>query len=87
MGRTAVLGCGLSVYWATLELGEDLDIAEELEALHGIRVQCDDGFIIVGGLVDLQPVWRLLPLQDRHQVVVLPLQIGGRRLALARHGV
>ena len=38
MGRTAVLGHGLSVYWATLELGEDLDIAEELEALHGIRV-------------------------------------------------
>ena len=87
MGHTAVLGRRPSVYWASLEPGEDLGAVEELEELHGVRVQSDDGVVIIGGFVIHQPVWRLLPLQDRRRVVLLPLQIGGRRLALARHGV
>ena len=59
----------------------------ELEELHDIRVRSDDGVVTIGGFVNLQPVRRLLPLQDRRRVVLLPLQIGGRRLALARHDV
>ena len=28
---------------------EDLGVVEELEELHGIRVQSDDGVVIIGG--------------------------------------
>ena len=73
MGHTMELGRGLNAYWASLEPGEDLGVAEELEVLHGVRVQSDDGVVIVGGFVDNQLAWRLLPLQDRHRVVLLPL--------------
>ena len=85
MGHTMELGRGLNAYWASLEPGEDLGVAEELEALHGIRVQSDDGVVVIGGFVHLQPVRRLLPLQDRRRVVLLPLRIGGRWFALVRH--
>ena len=64
MGRTAMLGRGLSVYWASLEPGEDLGAVEELEELHGVRVQSNDGVVIIGGFVIHQTVQRLLPLQD-----------------------
>jgi hypothetical protein len=30
--------------------GEDLGAVEVLEELHGIRVQSDDGVVIIGGL-------------------------------------
>ena len=73
MGRTAELGHGLNAYWASLEPGEDLGVAEELEALHGVRVQSDDGVIIVGGFVDHQSARRLLSLHDRHRVVLFSL--------------
>ena len=85
MGRTAELGRGLSAFWASWESGEDLGVGEDLEKLHGVRVQSDDGVVIIGGFVNLQPVRRLLPLQDRRRVVLLPLRIGGRWFALARH--
>ena len=50
IGRNAELGRGPSVYWASLGPGEDLGAAGELEKLHGIRVQSDDGVVIIGGL-------------------------------------
>ena len=59
LGRTAEAGRGPSAYWASLEPGEDLGVVEELEEL---RVQSDDGVVIVGGFDDHQLVWRLLPL-------------------------
>ena len=49
MGRTAVLGRGLSVDWASLGPGEDLGAVEELEEFHGIRMQSDNGVVIIGG--------------------------------------
>ncbi|BAT11044.1 Os10g0442532, partial [Oryza sativa Japonica Group] len=52
---------------------EDGVAAEELQPLHGVRVQRDDGVVVIGGLVHHQPVRRLLPLQDRRRVVLLPL--------------
>ena len=73
MGRTTELGHGLNAYWVSLEPGEDLGIAEELEVLHGVRVQSDDGVIIVGGFVDHQSARRLLPLHDRRRVVLFSL--------------
>ena len=85
MGHTAESGRGLSAFWASWESGGDLGAAEELEVRHGVRVQSDDGVVTIGGFVNLQPVRRLLPLQDRRRVVLLPLRIGGRRLALVRH--
>ena len=85
MDRTAMLGRGSSVYWASLGPGEDLGAVEELEEFHDFRVQSDDGVVIIGGFVNLQPVRRLLPLQDRRCVVLLPLRIEGRRLALVCH--
>ena len=85
IGHTTVLVHGPSAYWASLEPGEDLGIVEELEGLHDVRVQSDDGVVIIGGFVIHQPVWRLLPLLDRRRVVIFPLRIGGKRLALALH--
>ena len=73
MGHTTELGRGLNGYWASLEPGEDLGVAEELEALHGVWVQSDDGVIIVGGFVDHQSARRLLPLHDRRRVVLFSL--------------
>ena len=52
MGRTAVLGRGLSADWASLGPGEDLGAVGEPEELHGVRVQSDDGVIIIGGFGD-----------------------------------
>ena len=49
MGRTTELGHGLSAFWASWESGEDLGAAEELEELHGVRVQSDDGVVIICG--------------------------------------
>jgi len=49
MGRTAELGHRLSEDWASLGPGEDSGAVEELEDLHGIRVQSDDGVVIIGG--------------------------------------
>ena len=48
-GRTVELGRGPSACWASLGPGEDLGAVEELEELHGIRVQSDDGVVIIGG--------------------------------------
>ena len=50
--RTVMLGRGPSVYWASLEPGEDLGAVEELEELHGVRMQSDDGVVIIGGFGD-----------------------------------
>jgi len=36
-------------------------------------VESDDGVVVVGGLINDQAVRRLLPLQDRRRVVLLPL--------------
>ena len=49
MGRTAELGRGLSEDWASLGPGEDSGAVEELDDLHGIWVQSDDGVVIIGG--------------------------------------
>ena len=49
MGRTVELGSGLSERWASWEPGEDLGVVGEMQMLHGIRVQSDDGFVIIGG--------------------------------------
>ena len=49
MGRTVELGSGLSERWASWESGESLDVVGELQMLHGIRVQSDDGVVIIGG--------------------------------------
>ena len=49
MGHTAELGRGLSEDWASLGPGEDMGAVEELEEFHGIRVQSDDGVVIIGG--------------------------------------
>lgn len=54
-------------------LEQDSVAAEELEALHGVRVHRDDGVVVIGGLVDHQPVRRLLPLEDRRREILLPL--------------
>ena len=35
--------------WASLGPREDLSAVEELEGLHGIRVQSDDEVVIIGG--------------------------------------
>jgi hypothetical protein len=58
-------------------LEEDGVAAEELEALHGAGVECDDGVVVIGGLLDDEVVGRLLPLEDRHRLVLLrPLPAG-----------
>ena len=43
------LGRGLSEDRASLGPGEDLGAVEKLEELHSIRVQSDDGVVIIGG--------------------------------------
>ena len=48
MGRTAKPGHKLSEDWASLGHREDLGPEEELDELHGIRVQSDDGVVING---------------------------------------
>ena len=35
-----------------MEPEEDLGAAEELEVLHSVRVQSDDGVVIIGGFGD-----------------------------------
>ena len=42
-------GRGPSADLASLGPGEDLGAMEELEELHGIQVQSDDGVVIIGG--------------------------------------
>ena len=49
MGRTVELGRGLSERRASWEFGEGLDVVGEQQMLHGIRVQSDDGVVIIGG--------------------------------------
>ena len=85
MGRIVELSRGPSTDWASLGPREDLGVVEELEELQCVRVQSGDGVVIIGGFVDHQSARRLLPLQDRRRVVLLPLRIGGRQFALARH--
>ena len=51
LGRTAEAGRGPSAYWASLEPGEDLGVVEELEEL---RVQSDDGVVIVVALTTIR---------------------------------
>ena len=48
-GRTVEPGRGPSAHWASLGSGEDLGAVEELVELYGIRVQSDDGVVIIGG--------------------------------------
>ena len=55
-GRTVELGRGPSVYWTSLGPGEDLGAVGELESLHAIREQSNDGVVIIGGFVIYQPV-------------------------------
>ena len=49
MDRTAMLGRGPSVYWASLGPEEDLGAVGELEELQDVRVQSDDRVVIIGG--------------------------------------
>ena len=49
MGRTEELGRVLSDRWASLGPEDDLGAVGELKELHGIRVQSDDGVVIIGG--------------------------------------
>ena len=49
MGRTVELGCEPSVDWASWESGEDPGAVGDLQMPHGIRVQSDDGVVIIGG--------------------------------------
>ena len=51
MGPTAKPGHKLSEDWASLGHREDLGAEEELDELHGIRVQSDDGVVIIGGFL------------------------------------
>ena len=46
------MGSGLSAFWAYGEAGEDLGVVGEMEKLHGIRMQSDDGVVIIGGFGD-----------------------------------
>lgn len=46
--------------------------AENLELVHGVRVQADDRVVIVDRLVNDQPIRRFFPLQNRRGVVLLP---------------
>ena len=52
MGHTVELGRGLSAYWTSLEPREDLGAVEEREELHCVRMQSDDGVVIIGGFGD-----------------------------------
>jgi len=49
MGRTAELGHGPSADRPAWEPREDLGVVGGLEELHGVRVQSDDGVVIIGG--------------------------------------
>ena len=49
MGHASELDCGPSANWASWEPGEDLGAVEELEEFHGIRMQSDNGVVIIGG--------------------------------------
>ena len=49
VSRTLVSGHGPSAYRVSLEPEEDLGVLEELEELHGVWVQSDDGVVIIGG--------------------------------------
>ena len=48
-------------------------IAEELEPLHGVGVQGNNGIVVIGSLVNYEVDGPLLPLDDRRRVVVLRL--------------
>ena len=48
-GCTTELGRGLSAFWAYGEAGEDVGVVGELEKLHGIQMQSNDGVTIIGG--------------------------------------
>ena len=50
MGRTADVGREPSADWASWEHGEDLGVEGELEELHGIQVQSDDGVVASSSL-------------------------------------
>jgi hypothetical protein len=52
MGRTTELGHGPCTDQASLGPGEDLGAVGELEELQDIRVQYDDGVVIIGGFGD-----------------------------------
>ena len=52
MGRTAELGHGPCTDQASLGPGEDLGAMGELEELQDIRVQYDDGVVIICGFGD-----------------------------------
>jgi len=49
MDCTVELGHRLSEDWASLVSIEDLGVVGELDELHGIQVQRDDGVVIIGG--------------------------------------
>ena len=49
MGCTVELGREPSAYWASWEPGEDPGAVGELQMLHDIRVQSDDGVVSIGG--------------------------------------
>ena len=52
MGRIVDSGHGPSADLASLGPGEDLDAVGELEELQDVRVQSDDGVVIIGGFGD-----------------------------------
>ena len=45
--------CVFGLLWVS---GVDLGVVEDLEELHGVRVQSDDRVVIIGGFVIYQPV-------------------------------
>ena len=57
MGRTMEVGCGPSVFLGFFGCPERiLGVVEDLEELHGVRVQSDDRVVIIRGFVILQLV-------------------------------
>mmetsp|Transcript_7901 Transcript_7901/g.20402 ORF Transcript_7901/g.20402 Transcript_7901/m.20402 type:complete len:258 (+) Transcript_7901:1975-2748(+) len=63
--------------------------AEQLQLLHGLHVQADDGVVVVNRVVDNQAVRALLALENRSREVLLFARILFRRgrSRLFRHGL
>lgn len=53
------------------DLDKDGVAAKQLKLFHSIRVERDDGVIIVDCFVDDEPIRRLLPLQNRSTEIPL----------------
>lgn len=54
-------------------LKKDSVSTKELKSVHRLEVERDDGVVVVNRVINNQPVWRLLPVQDRCTEVLLVL--------------